>query len=1147
MLKKQHIRKQALSPKFRALAEERLKRTETNTQNYSSSPEELLRINHELSLHRIELELQQEELVQSQCDLEKSLLKYRDFYDFAPLGYLTLDQKGVIVEANPMAAKMLGVERSRLNGVPFNNFVVPEDHRVINALFEKTFGDNTALNGELRFLTDVTYPAFKPYKFSGHIVRMDAAKTDTTSLCRIILADITEQKQTESELRRLTRALMATNNCNQAMIRALDEMELLHTICNIMVQDGGYRMAWVGYARDDEAKSISVVAEAGFIADYAQHRNLSWADVPEGRGPEGIAIRTGQSCTVNKMAFDPLFKLWRKDALGHGLASLLTLPLKAESGVFGVLTIYSTKADAFDIEERMLLTALANNLAYGIELLRSRETRARAEKALRKSERNFRSITEHITELVYVADHTGVLTYVSPLIEKLFGYLPHEVIGHNFTEYLPEEKIPEALQIFNDTLLHPNTNKVVKFPFRKKNGSLFSGEVNLQYYQDREHSGMIGLIHDITEHEQQEKIREQYEERLLENQLFLQSIYDDVNHAIFVVDVCPDGSFRYKGNNKLHVKLTGISTEGIAGKTPEELVADQHIAQAITGKYHACIQSGKTIQYEESMPFLGKDMWWETVLNPVRNECGRIYRIIGTSTNITERKQAENQLKKLSVAVEQSPAIVVITNPLGDIEYVNPMFTLVTGYSAEEAIGQNPRILKSGLMADSVYEELWKTIITGKLWHGEFYNKKKNGELYWDQAVISAIMNNDGEITNFVAVKLDITEQKKTFDELTAARVNAEESDRLKSAFLANISHEIRTPMNGILGFSQLMKEPHLSGEEQAEYIDLIQRSGERMLNLINDLIEISRIEAGETMLHIAETPLNVVLRDLEAFFKPQAEKKSLCLSFQTTLSERESLISTDRGKFTQILTNLIQNALKFTTAGRIDVGYTKKGKVFEFYVTDTGIGIPADKKESIFERFRQVDNTLTRNHEGSGLGLSISKAYVTMLGGTIRVESTEGQGSTFIFTLPCKLVLSPKPEHPSQKSQEVLTPSGIMHVLIVEDDAVSTLLLEKLLQSEHMLTLHAVNGQEAVKMARQHPEINLVLMDIKMPVMNGYDATRLIKQFRPELPIIAQSAFTSKEDKKKAEEAGCDNFITKPVRKSELFEKIRLLHPKQG
>ena len=526
--------------------------------------------------------------------------------------------------------------------------------------------------------------------------------------------------------------------------------------------------------------------------------------------------------------------------------------------------------------------------------------------------------------------------------------------------------------------------------------------------------------------------------------------------------------------------------------------------------------------------------------------------ILGIGSDITERKKAEekafksseNQLQKLSAAIEQSPAVVIITDPMGDIEYVNPMFTQLTGYSAEEVHGKNSRILQSGLMPKTLYEDLWHTILSGGIWRGEIQNKKKNGELFWEAAVISAILN-EGVVKNFVAVKEDITEQKQYLNELIAAKERAEECDRLKSAFLANISHEIRTPMNGILGFSELLKEPQLSGEEQTEYIGLMQRSGQRMLNLINDLIDISRIEAGETMVHIAETTVNELLRDIFTFFKPQAEAKGLQLKCTAGLSDSESIIVSDKSKIHQILTNLVQNALKFTRTGSITLDYTREGTMLMFSVSDTGIGIPLTMQNRIFDRFLQLNNSLTRAHEGSGLGLSISKAYVGMLGGTIRVESEEGKGSTFIFTIPYN-PLNTRTAEPSLPpgEQVTVTPLSSTTILIAEDDEVSTMLLERTMKGENMTFLHAGNGLEAVGIVKDHPEIDLVLMDIKMPVMNGYEATRQIKQIRPGLPVISQTAFTSKENRVKAEEAGCDSFITKPINKNELLGLLKeLLH----
>ncbi len=593
--------------------------------------------------------------------------------------------------------------------------------------------------------------------------------------------------------------------------------------------------------------------------------------------------------------------------------------------------------------------------------------------------------------------------------------------------------------------------------------------------------------------------------------------------------------FIYEQVNSSFEKQIGL--KHVEGKKASEVIPGIHTEHPeLLEIYGRVATSGQPERFELYLEVLG--MWFVISAYSLQKD-----HFVAVFENITDRKLLENELKKLRVAVEQAPAIVVITDPKGDIEYVNPMFTTSTGYTAEEAIGQNPRILKSGLMPDSVYLDMWQTILSGRIWDGELHNKKKNGELYWDQAVISAIRNEEGVITNFVAVKLEITEQKKLLNDLIKAREKAEENDRLKSAFLANISHEIRTPMNGILGFSQLLKEPHLTGEEQTEYIDLIYRSGERMLNLINDLIDISRIESGETMVQITETPVNVLLRDLDAFFKPQADSKKLSLQVVTALPDNESIIVTDAAKLNQILTNLVQNALKFTLKGGIDVGYTRQSDMLEFYVSDSGIGIPQDMQLMIFDRFRQVNNTLTRTQQGSGLGLSISKSYVAMLGGTIKVESVEGKGSKFSFTLPYK------PAHELDIAQQPLPVAENLAeavrditVLIVEDDAMSTILLTRNLKSADITILTAINGEKAVEQVRQHPEIDLVLMDIKMPVMNGFDATSLIKEQRPGLPIIVQSAFTSKEDKIKATEAGADSFITKPINKTELLQLVAKL-----
>jgi len=378
---------------------------------------------------------------------------------------------------------------------------------------------------------------------------------------------------------------------------------------------------------------------------------------------------------------------------------------------------------------------------------------------------------------------------------------------------------------------------------------------------------------------------------------------------------------------------------------------------------------------------------------------------IVSMVDITERKQSEKKLKLLSRAMEKSPVTVMIADKEGNIRYTNPKFTEITGYTREEVLGQNPRILQSGKQPSEFYNELWETILSGSDWHGEFQNKKKNGDLYWESAVISSIVNDSGAIAYFIAVKEDITIKKQMIADLINAKEKAEESDRLKSAFLANMSHEIRTPMNGILGFTDLLKEPNLSGKAQKDYINIIELCGARMLDTINNIVDISKIESGQMIVAKSETNINEQIESIFSFFTPPIAQKGIHFSFRNSLPENEANIITDHKMIHIILSNLIKNAIKFTEKGSIEIGYSRSitmlNSVLTFYVKDTGVGIPPENTNIIFERFRQGSESNSRNYEGAGLGLSISKAYVEMLGGKIWVESEVKKGSTFLFTIP--------------------------------------------------------------------------------------------------------------------------------------------------
>jgi PAS domain S-box-containing protein len=742
---------------------------------------------------------------------------------------------------------------------------------------------------------------------------------------------------------------------------------------------------------------------------------------------------------------------------------------------------------------------------------------------LTKSEERFRRFFEEHTAVMLIIDPVkATILNANKAAVNFYGWNHEQLTGKKIYDLITlsvreiKAEMQKALQ---------GTKNFFEFRHRRADGSVRDVEVNSNCIEIEGKILLYSIVTDVTERKKAEKALKESEERfrtLFEQHAAPMLILDPETGAIVDANFAASHYYGWKREKLIRMNVIEMNTD------PPE-VSRQRLAEW----KHTSTRTFTVRHRKADGSIADIEIHGQKILT---NGKWLAYLILH---DITDRNLAEKELKILSVAIEQNPTVVVITDPQGNIEYVNPTFTNHTGYTFEEAKGQNPRILKSGLMPREFYENLWNTILSGKVWHGEFHNRKKNGELHWEDAYISAIRNEKGEITNFVAVKEDITEKKKLWNELVISRDKAEESDRLKTAFLSNISHEIRTPMNGILGFAELLREPLLTGEEQQEYIGLIQQSGERMMKLITDIIEISRIDANVAATELSETPLNSLLENLYHVFRREAESKGLELNWKAGLSNSESIIETDSAKLQLIMSNLLQNALKFTHEGHVDFGYDKKDGLLEFYVVDSGIGVPDEMKEKIFERFSQVDNSLSRLHEGAGLGLSITKAYIELLGGIIHVEPCSCGGSRFFFTLP---YTPTRNVEPGETGSLIRSASRRLTIVIAEDDEVSSLLLNKALKNENFRIFSAQNGREAVELVRQHPETDIVLMDIKMPLMNGYEATRLVKEMRPGLPVIAQTAFASPEDREKALYAGCDGFLTKPVKKSELLDMIRTL-----
>ncbi len=522
--------------------------------------------------------------------------------------------------------------------------------------------------------------------------------------------------------------------------------------------------------------------------------------------------------------------------------------------------------------------------------------------------------------------------------------------------------------------------------------------------------------------------------------------------------------------------------------------------------------------------------------------------------NTTHKRNLQTLLK----AIDKSPVSIVITDTSGTIEYVNPYFTKTTGFGFDEVKGKHTHILSSGKQPREFYKNMWQTIQSGKSWQGELINRKKNGELFNELVTITPVIEQTGNIIKYIALKENITEIKKLQAELLEAKKQAEQADKLKDAFLSNMSHEIRTPMNAIIGFSDLLKVPSLTQEQKEKFVDIINQNGAILLNLIDDIIDIAKIESGSVETISSNTDIHELLDELFETYHLQ-KKQSIKLKLIKESGDENFYLFTDAIRLRQILSNLLSNAYKFTDTGEIHFGYNtkteQKAQMIEFYVSDTGIGIEKDKIHFIFERFGQSEGSYKRNIRGTGLGLPISKKLVQLLGGDMWVETTKDTGTTFRFTIPLTSCATEKNSEKTKSTEIPLRQNSSKYnwqsktILIAEDEPANYLFFKEALQKTHAKILWAKNGIEAVEFCKNSQTnqyaIDLILMDLKMPQMDGYEAIREIRSFYKELAInnrpmiIAQTAFTMREEKDRSLKAGCDDFLTKPIRTRELLFKI--------
>ncbi|MCE1190299.1 MAG: PAS domain S-box protein [Ignavibacteria bacterium] len=915
-------------------------------------------------------------------------------FERSPIGILVTNKQRIIIDTNPSFARMLGYEREDLIG---------KDVAIIH-ISEQSYIQFGQMHYEAIRKGEQARLEYKLRHKLGGIIWVNAegqaikpGELDEGTIWQA--QDITEKKMYQFEQQMVNERQERYSQIFKELIdrRVFYSEDMIEEFRNINEVAG-------------KLGQIDFVGIWLFTQDYSELRCYDLYEYKKDLHNTGIVFHTeGLVHYLDKLKTitmwfdanhtDELLNEIKKDIIVmNGITAGIYVPVWVRGNIRALFIIESGKQGYVWLpEERQLAQTMAGYVANCLETWERRQI----ESALRNSEERLRSFIREMHEGITIINESAIIEEWNPMAENITGVPASYAIGKYWSDIavlgIPDNQNARmGLRELELNIINAARNGTTEVKHAQEyllihaNGSQRYVQQSIFPLKTSEGIKIAGVFTDVTQ-------RRLAEDALRESEDKFRSITEQITDAIFVANEF--GEITYISpviKEILQYTAEEMTGRSIARFLDEEEVED--VLAALDSTLH-----GDTVLRNMEILLRRRDSSkFYAELSATRYVSQKTIGTIGVIRDISQRKTAEEMIRKLSIGIEQSSVMIMITDIEGNIEYVNPRFSAVTGFSRDEIIGKNPRILQSGKTTKEEYRHLWKQLVGGKEWRGEFLNRKKNGELFWEEDLIYPIFNQHGTIINYIGIKEDITEKKHMIEEVIAARDKAEELNRVKSSFLANMSHELRTPLIGILGYAEILQE-EVENDTLRKRAAIIFKNGNRLLETLNMILNLSKIEADIHEMRREEVDILAVVQEVIELFKETASKRALQLESSSDIEEATAYL--DRRLLLQTMNNLVNNALKFTSEGgvaiKVQADFSDSQKWVIISVEDTGIGISKENQSLIWEEFRQVSEGHGRTYEGTGLGLTITKRFVEKMDGSMNLLSEPGKGSTFTIRFP--------------------------------------------------------------------------------------------------------------------------------------------------